>query len=221
MNSNWRRRKHYRRPRREPRFAFKPKESARLAATGRCSGMMVSPRHIKSAETKLQIPSRTLSLPTTNRPRLAAVVTEYRKFFHAQHIVDRFLFGYGWEGRHHRPEADIVALYVDQRPASDLSRSCCRVSPDAAGSDDRPRRLTDGGRTLSVDGILLIGEHGTYPRTKRGRPFIRRYEFFRADHRCVPQKRAKRSDLQRQTSLVELGPRRARWSQRRQHLASH
>ena len=82
-----------------------------------------------------------MSLPTTNRPRLAAVVTEYRKFSHAQHIVDRFLFGYGWEGRHHRPEADIVAFYVDQRPASDLSRSRCRrVSPDAAGSDDRRAR---------------------------------------------------------------------------------
>ena len=28
--------------------------------------------------------------------------------------------------------------------------------------------LTDGGRTLSVDGILLIGEHGTYPRNEKG-----------------------------------------------------
>ncbi len=85
--------------------------------------MMGFPPGTRSHPPNLQIPSRNLSLRPTTRPRLAAVVTEYRKFSHAQHIVDRFLFGYGWEGRHHKPEADVVALYVDQRPASDLSRS--------------------------------------------------------------------------------------------------
>ncbi len=29
------------------------------------------------------------------RPRLAAVVTAYRKYLHPQHVVDRFLDGYG------------------------------------------------------------------------------------------------------------------------------
>ena len=30
-------------------------------------------------------------------PRIAAIVTEYRKASHGQGIVDRFLDGYGWE----------------------------------------------------------------------------------------------------------------------------
>ena len=30
------------------------------------------------------------------RPKIAALVTEYRKYSHGQHIVDRFLEGYGW-----------------------------------------------------------------------------------------------------------------------------
>ena len=50
------------------------------------------------------------------RLRIAAVVTEYRRYSHAQHILDRFLWGYGFEGRHHRPEMDLVSMYVDQQP---------------------------------------------------------------------------------------------------------
>ena len=42
------------------------------------------------------------------------MVTEYRKWSHAQHIVDRFLDGYGWDNRHHHPAVDLVSLYVDQ-----------------------------------------------------------------------------------------------------------
>ena len=48
------------------------------------------------------------------RPKIAALVSVYHKHAHAQHIADRFLEGYGWNGRHHRPEMDLVSLYVDQ-----------------------------------------------------------------------------------------------------------
>ena len=140
--------------------------------------MMGFPPGTRSHPPNLQIPSRNLSLRPTTRPRLAAVVTEYRKFSHAQHIVDRFLFGYGWEGRHHKPEADVVALYVDQRPASDLSRSRAAEFPQMRLAPTIADALTDGGRTLNVDGILLIGEHGTYPRNEKGQTLYPRYEFF-------------------------------------------
>ena len=54
-----------------------------------------------------------------NRPKLAAITTVYRKMAHTQHIVDRFLEGYGWNGAHHHPEMDLIALYVDQVGADD------------------------------------------------------------------------------------------------------
>src|SRR5258708_2629270 len=55
------------------------------------------------------------------RPKLAAVVTEIRKYSHGQHIVDRFLDGYGWNSEHHHPPMDLVSLYVDQKPSGDLT----------------------------------------------------------------------------------------------------
>ena len=59
-------------------------------------------------------------------PKVALLATEVRKYSHAQHFVDRFLEGYGWEGRHHRPPFELAALYVDQIPDGDLSRAGSR-----------------------------------------------------------------------------------------------
>jgi hypothetical protein len=113
-----------------------------------------------------------------SRPRLAAIVTEYRKFSHAEHIVDRFLFGYGWEGRHHKPDMEVVSLYVDQKPAGDLSRSRAQEFPKMRLAPTIADALCGDGRTLDVDGVLLIGEHGTYPRNEKGQTLYPRYEFF-------------------------------------------
>ena len=56
------------------------------------------------------------------RLKLAAVVTVYRKYSHAQHIVDRLLDGYGWSGSYHHPPMDLVSLYVDQVGDNDISK---------------------------------------------------------------------------------------------------
>src|SRR5436309_1855478 len=56
------------------------------------------------------------------RKRMAIVTTEFRLQSHGQHMGDRFLVGYPMEGRWHRPGLDVVSLYVDQKPAGDLSQ---------------------------------------------------------------------------------------------------
>lgn len=113
------------------------------------------------------------------RPKIAAIVTEYRKFSHGQHIVDRFLEGYGWEGRHHRPEMDVVSLYVHQTPEQDLSRERAARFPTMAIYPTVADALTLGGSDLAVDGVLLIGEHGEYPQNEKGQRLYPRYELFR------------------------------------------
>jgi hypothetical protein len=112
------------------------------------------------------------------RPRIAAVVTEYRKKSHAQGIVDRFLEGYGWNGRFYAPQVDVVALYVDQNRPGGLSEERSLRHPELKIYPTIPLALTRGGKTLAVDGVLLIGEHGQYPRNARGQTLYPRYEFF-------------------------------------------
>ena len=129
----------------------------------------------------------------TRRPRVAALVTEYRKYSHGQNIVDRLIGGYGWGTRWHHPELDVVSLYVDQFPESDLSREREARHEDLRIYPTIAEALTLGGSKLDVDGVLLIAEHGVYPKNEQGQTLYPRYEFFqqtadvfRSSGRSVP-----------------------------------
>ncbi|HTS28244.1 MAG TPA: hypothetical protein VMH81_20365 [Bryobacteraceae bacterium] len=112
------------------------------------------------------------------RPKLAGVVTTYFKYSHAQHIIDRFLDGYGWNGTHHHPPMDLVSLYVDQVGANDFSRERLKRHPEVKSCSTIADALTLGGSKLAVDGVVLVGEHGNYPRNEKGQTKYPRYEFF-------------------------------------------
>jgi hypothetical protein len=114
----------------------------------------------------------------TPRPKTACLATIVHKYSHAQHFIDRFLEGYGWNGRHHRPPMDLVSLYVDQVKDSDLSRERAARFPEMRITSTIADALTLGGSDLAVDGVLLIGEHGDYPRNEKGQTLYPRYEFF-------------------------------------------
>jgi hypothetical protein len=110
--------------------------------------------------------------------KLAAIVTVYRKYSHAQHIVDRFLEGYGWNGTHHHPPMELVSLYVDQTPPEDLSRERARRFPEMKIYPTIAEALTQGTNKLAVDGVVIVGEHGDYPKTAKGQVQYPRYRFF-------------------------------------------
>ncbi|MBL8177141.1 MAG: hypothetical protein JNK48_20875 [Bryobacterales bacterium] len=112
------------------------------------------------------------------RPKIAAIVTEYRKYSHGQHIVDRFLEGYGWNGAHHHPAMDLVSLFVDQRPKGDLTADRAARFPAMKVYPTIAEALTLGGGKLAVDGVMLVGEHGRYPRNEKRQTQYPRYEFF-------------------------------------------
>jgi hypothetical protein len=127
------------------------------------------------------------------RPKIAAIATTYFKYSHAQHIVDRFLEGYGWNGTHHHPPMDLVSMYVDQVNNRDHSRDRAKRFPSMKIYPTIAETLTLGTSKLAVDGVVLIGEHGSYPRNEKRQTKYPRYEFFqeivkvyRASGRSVP-----------------------------------
>ena len=110
--------------------------------------------------------------------RIAVIATIYRYLSHAQHFADRFIVGYPYEGRWHRPDTQVVSLYIDQKPEGDQSTDRARefgfsVYPTISEA------LRCGGDKLAVDAVLLIGEHGEYPRNEKGQVLYPRYEFFK------------------------------------------
>ncbi len=128
----------------------------------------------------------------SRRKKIAILATEFRKYSHPQHFIDRVLEGYGWEGRHHHPRLELAGLYVDQFPEGDLSRDRARrhgvtLYPTVAEA------LTLGGSRLGVDGVLIVAEHGAYPKNEkaqtlypRNRFFQQTLDVFKASGRVVP-----------------------------------
>ena len=113
--------------------------------------------------------------------RVAIITTIFRLQSHGQHIGDRFIVGYPYAGSWHKPNTKVVSMYVDQHPEGDLSAERARqfgfqVYPTIAEA------LRCGGDKLAVDAVLIIGEHGQYPRNEKGQILYPRFEFF---EQCV------------------------------------
>ena len=109
--------------------------------------------------------------------KIAAVSTVYHVRSHTDNFVTRFLEGYWINERYNQPPCDIVAMYVDQVHANDISR---RLS--AAYGFQIYQTIADaltlGTGKLAVDGVVLVGEHGNYPDNDKLQKLYPRYEFF-------------------------------------------
>lgn len=138
------------------------------------------------------------------RPRVAALCTVYRPRSHADVIVSKLLADYTHPhpagGPHpdydgtvrtlteaplpvddrgiiRRPRVDVVSLYIDQFPENDIARAWSETT----GVPIWPTieaALMRGGTTVSVDGVLIIGEHGDYPLNERGQRLYPRRAWF-------------------------------------------
>jgi hypothetical protein len=113
----------------------------------------------------------------SGRKKIAMITNAWFYLSHAQHMGDRFLVGYPWKGKWHKPEMDIVSLYVDQRGEGDQSGARAKefgfkIYPTVAEA------LRCGGDKLAVDAVLTIGEHGHYPKNELQQTLYPRYEYF-------------------------------------------
>ena len=140
------------------------------AVAGATAGASLAPGLVSAAETT--------AVGKETPQTVAILATKVAKYSHAQHFIDRFLEGYGWQGKHHRPPLKLVSMYVDQFPENDLARERSKrhnvpIYPSIGEA------LTRGGSKLAVDGVLIIAEHGEYPKNEMGQKLYPRHRFFK------------------------------------------
>src|SRR5262245_25814969 len=98
--------------------------------------------------------------------RVAAIVTQYTRWSHADVIVGKILEGLLHDGKEF-PRLRLVSMYVDQFPAMEMSRNLAKQH-NFTIYDTVEGAVTLGRKEVAVDGVLIIGEHGRYPTNERG-----------------------------------------------------
>jgi hypothetical protein len=111
---------------------------------------------------------------------------------HADVFMSRLLDGYRLNHERHLPRLDAASFYVDQFPPNDMAR-------EQAEEHGIPiyKTVTEalrlGGSRLAVDAVVIIGEHGKYPRSPLGNFMYPRHRYFdeiarvmQEDGRVVP-----------------------------------
>ena len=97
----------------------------------------------------------------STRKRIAAIITQYFAGSHADVVVTKFLKGFPTDEARFEPRVDLVSMYIDQFTENDIGRTLA-TEHDVTICPSIVQALTLGGERLSVDGVLLIGEHGDY-----------------------------------------------------------
>lgn len=106
--------------------------------------------------------------------RVAAINSIYRLRSHAYHICGRVIHGFTKDGFHHRPELKLVRMYNDQSPKDDLGREYGKKY--GVEVCDTVAAALGGPKSLDVDAVLIIIEHGDYPLNDRGQVLYPRFE---------------------------------------------
>ena len=138
------------------------------------------------------------------KKRVAAIVTEYRHNSHADVIVSRLLQTDTLDGQGRESPLELVSLYTDQRPANDISRLLA-ASHRFRTSDTIEDALTLGTGQLAVDGVLLVAEHGQYPKVDNRQHAISKATLSGTRRSVCFARAAGRAGLYRQASGRQLG----------------
>ncbi len=127
---------------------------------------------------RLQVASQNVASTRQTRKKVAFIGTWIKTHSHAQHFLDRLTDGYAWQGAWQQPRIDVASVYIDQFPEGDLARE--RIAKQKLQSFTNVKdALTLGTGKLAVDGVVIIGEHGNYPKNEKGQTLYPRYKWFK------------------------------------------
>jgi hypothetical protein len=111
------------------------------------------------------------------RPRLAVILTQYGASSHGVCYCTKFLEGKQFDDHFEEPRCDVVAMHLKEISSDDVGVAMAKrhnvpLYPSVATA------LCQGGDTLAVDGVVVVGEHGTYPLNAKGQQLYPRRELF-------------------------------------------
>lgn len=148
------------------RLGFSRRESLRLGL-----GVVLS----EAAGLRTMAQSRAAAEPQPAPKSVAGVVTIYRHNSHADVILTKILEGWKHDGGP-GPSLKLASVYIDQPEDSELGIQLCRKH-GVPIFDSIHQAVTVGGKSIPVDAVLSIGEHGNYPFNEIGQHLYPRRRF--------------------------------------------
>ncbi len=112
-------------------------------------------------------------------PRVAAVITTYFPYSHADVIVTKLLKGIPTDDQGLlTPRVKVTAAYLDQIDARDMGQAVFWRHGVPLYQSIRDTLTAGRKNELAVDGVVMIGEHGDYPVDNLGRCLYPRRHLF-------------------------------------------
>ncbi len=111
------------------------------------------------------------------RPKLAVLLTQYGATSHGVCYCTKFLEGKQFDDHYEPPRCDVVAMHLMEIASDDVGVAIAKkhqvpMYPSVATA------LCRGDDELAVDGVVIVGEHGTYPLNAKGQQLYPRRELF-------------------------------------------
>jgi hypothetical protein len=174
-----------------PRRQFIKKSAGAAASLSMLSGFFPNGFINLTGPDQDLLPGKTESNPSALK-RIALIANTYRNSAHADVIATKIFAGIPTDDGMVAPQVQIVSVWIDQIGANDTGVRIAKMN-NATLYPTIAEALTMGGKTLAVDAVIYIGEHGDYPNSRLGVKMYPRMNYleqifrvFDASNKSVP-----------------------------------